>query len=96
MPPAELEAVIRTHPEIEDVGVVGIPHPTLGEVPRAYIVTKNKNTFNVQQFQEYVATKVAKYKQLAGGVQIIDCIPRNPSGKILRRQLKEGFLEKGI
>lgn len=94
MPPAELEGVSRTHPEVQDVGVFGIPHPTNGEVPRAYIVPKNKITFNIQQFQEYVASKVAKYKHLDGGVEIVTEIPRNPSGKILRKQLKQQFLEK--
>lgn len=96
VPPAELEAVIRTHPEIADVGVIGIPDSSQGEVPRAYVVPKNKDKLNVKELQEYVASKVAKYKQLAGGVQVIDIIPRNPSGKILRRELKQNFLEKGI
>lgn len=95
MPPAELEAVIRTHPDIEDVGVIGIPHPTEGEVPRAFIVPKaKKRSFNTKQLQEYVASKVAKYKQLSGGVEVIDVVPRNPSGKILRRILKQRYLEK--
>lgn len=57
---------------------------------------KNKNKINIKQIQEYVASKVAKYKQLAGGVQIMEAIPRNPSGKILRRELKQQYLEKGI
>lgn len=96
VPPAELEAVIRTFPDVEDVGVIGIPHPSHGEVPRAYIVPKSKEKFNVRELQNYVAEKVAKYKQLAGGVQVLEAIPRNPSGKILRRQLKQQFLEKGI
>lgn len=81
---------------MEDVGVIGIPHPTNGEVPRAYVVPKNKNDFNEKQLQEYVASKVAKYKQLAGGVRVLEAIPRNPTGKILRRQLKEDYLAKGI
>lgn len=96
VPPAELEAVIRTFPDVQDVGVIGIPHPSCGEVPRAYIVPKNKEQFRVNELQNYVAEKVAKYKQLAGGVQLLEAIPRNPSGKILRRQLKQEFLEKGI
>lgn len=96
VPPAELEAVIRTHPEVGDVGVIGIPHPAYGEVPRAYVVPKNKTAFDIKHLQDYVTSKVAKYKQLAGGVQLTDCIPRNPSGKILRRELKQQYLEKGI
>lgn len=96
VPPAELEAIIRTYPEVRDVGVIGIPHPTHGEVPRAYVVPKTKDKLNAEKLQEYVASKAAKYKQLAGGVQVLESIPRNPTGKILRRKLKELFLEKGI
>lgn len=96
VPPAELEAVIRTHPDVEDVGVIGIPHPNHGEVPRAYVVPKNKNKFNSKELEDYVASKVAKYKQLAGGVHVMETIPRNPSGKILRRQLKQSYLDEGI
>lgn len=96
VPPAELEAVIRSHPNTEDVGVIGIPHSTQGEAPRAFIVPKNKKNFNAKQLQDYVASKVAKYKQLVGGVEIIENIPRNPSGKILRRHLKQRYLEKNV
>lgn len=76
--------------------MIGIPHPTQGEVPRAYVVPKTKDKLNAGQLQEYVASKVAKYKQLAGGIQIVDSIPRNPTGKILRRQLRQQFMDKGI
>ncbi|XP_057661159.1 uncharacterized protein LOC130896841 [Diorhabda carinulata] len=92
--PAELEEIIRDHPAVADVAVIGIPHPTNGEVPRAFVVPKNENSTNLDEIQQYVANKVAKYKRLEGGIEIVKNIPRNPSGKILRRQLKIEYVEK--
>ncbi|XP_050513962.1 uncharacterized protein LOC114336691 isoform X1 [Diabrotica virgifera virgifera] len=93
--PAELEEVIRGHPEVEDAAVIGIPHEQYGEVPRAYIVVKKNKNISGDEIKSYVAQQVANYKRLVGGVSVVDAIPRNPSGKILRRQLKLEFAEKG-
>ncbi|CAG9822643.1 unnamed protein product [Phaedon cochleariae] len=94
--PAELEELIRSFPGVDDAAVIGIPNQAHGEVPRAYVVPKEGFALNVEEIKEYVAIKVTKYKQLAGGVQIVDTIPKNPSGKILRRLLKQNYKEKGI
>lgn len=96
MPPAELEALIRSFPAVEDAAVIGIPHQIQGESPRAYVVVKKDQKFVPEELENFVASKVAKYKLLTGGVTILESIPKNPSGKILRRQLKEDFLNKGI
>jgi 4-coumarate--CoA ligase len=88
VPPAELEAVLRTHPSVDDVGVVGIPHPALGEAPKAFVVLKPGQSVKPAEIQEFVAAKVAKHKHLMGGVVFVEEIPKNPSGKILRRVLK--------
>ncbi|XP_072396033.1 uncharacterized protein [Diabrotica undecimpunctata] len=93
--PAELEEVIRGHPDVEDVAVIGIPHEQYGEVPKAYVVAKKNKSIDRDEIKSHVAQQVANYKQLVGGVTVIDAIPRNPSGKILRRQLKLEFAEKG-
>lgn len=94
VPPAELEELIRNHPTVDDAAVIGIPHPLHGEVPRAYIVPKKDKNFNSDELNEYVAEKVASYKKLAGGIEVVDSIPKNAAGKILRRKLKEGYLLK--
>ncbi|CAG9822644.1 unnamed protein product [Phaedon cochleariae] len=94
--PAELEELLRSFPGVDDAAVIGIPHQAHGEVPRAYVVPKEGFALNVEEIKEYVAIKVTKYKQLVGGVQIVDTIPKNPSGKILRRLLKQNYKEKGI
>lgn len=73
---------------ITDVAVVGVPDSLAGEVPKAYVVRKSGVNINEEDIQRWVNGKVAHYKKLVGGVKFIDAIPRNPSGKILRNELK--------
>lgn len=70
-----------------DAAVIGISHPDFGEVPRAFVVPRTGNV-KPEHLEEYVASKVAMYKRLLGGVQFLNAIPRTASGKILRRELK--------
>lgn len=87
VPPAELEEVLRDHPDIADAAVIGVPHSVAGELPRAYVVTKNPS-LTEKEVKDFVAKKVAEYKRLEGGVEFIETIPKNATGKILRRELK--------
>lgn len=89
--PAELEALLLTHPEVLDVGVTGIPDEMMGELPIAFIVRKENSNTSEQQFQKFVAENVAPYKQLTGGVRFVSSIPKSPTGKILRRVLKDSL-----
>lgn len=75
-------------PGIADIAVVGIPDILCGELPRAFVVRHANSTISEATIIDFVKPKVASYKQLAGGVRFIDIIPRNPSGKVLRQQLK--------
>lgn len=93
--PAELEAVIRSFPGVLEAAVVGIPHKSHGEVPRAYVVPKSGEVLNTEDLVQFVNEKVAKYKKLSGGLVLIDDIPKNASGKILRRVLKEEYMKNG-
>jgi acyl-CoA synthetase (AMP-forming)/AMP-acid ligase II len=86
VPPAELEAVLRTHPAVGDAAVIPIPDEECGEVPKAFVVLRRE--VPPQALLAYVAERVAPYKKLRA-VEVIDVIPRSPSGKILRRVLKE-------
>lgn len=75
--PAELEALILENPEIKDVAVVGV-YINEEEVPRAYIVPKEGSKVKPEEIALWLSPRVAKYKRLAGGVAIVDNIPKNP------------------
>ncbi|XP_046974858.1 4-coumarate--CoA ligase 1-like [Vanessa cardui] len=89
VPPAEIEAVLLQHPSVRDVGVVGIPHADAGEVPRAYVVLQPEANVTEDEIKNLVKQKLSNPKHLRGGVQFVKEIPKNPSGKILRRKLRE-------
>ncbi|KAK2043698.1 AMP-binding enzyme [Colletotrichum somersetense] len=84
--PAELEALLVTHPKIQDAAVIGVDGEGT-ELPRAYVVA-DKTQISAEEIQKWVAEQVASYKKLRGGVVFIDAIPKNPSGKILRKDLR--------
>jgi acyl-CoA synthetase (AMP-forming)/AMP-acid ligase II len=89
VPPAELEAVLLSHPAVADAAVIGMPHDDVGEVPKAFVVLKGGAT--PDELMHYVAERVAGYKRVRS-VEVVDAIPKSPSGKILRRVLKERAL----
>lgn len=95
--PAELEALLLEHPAIADAAVIGMPTPDGDEAPRAFVVLqpdeKSQKT-TVEEVQNFVKDKVARHKRLTGGVTWIDVVPKNPSGKILRRQLRDQYKNK--
>ena len=85
--PAELEAVLLTHPNVADAAVVPALDDEAGEIPVAFIVVTD-GPMDPRDILDYVATRVAPHKRLHR-VRCVDEIPRSPSGKILRRRLKE-------
>ncbi|KIW45754.1 uncharacterized protein PV06_04112 [Exophiala oligosperma] len=92
--PAELEAVLMSHPLIAAAAVIGIPapNPLDGELPRAFVVRKEGNDVDrpsENQVKKYAAKRLAKYKQLAGGVVFISDLPQTASGKYLKRDLRD-------
>ncbi|CAG8212364.1 unnamed protein product [Penicillium salamii] len=93
--PSEIEAVLLTHPQVGDVAVVGVDSGNGDddglEKPRAYVVlTPGTGGVSDMILEQYVAENLARYKQLTGGVRFVKAIPRNASGKILRRGLLDG------
>ncbi|KAK5661551.1 hypothetical protein OQA88_11459 [Cercophora sp. LCS_1] len=86
--PAELESVLLENPAVVDVAVIGVTIDG-NESPRAYIVKNPASKATEKDIAGWMADKVAPYKQLKGGVVFTDAIPKNPSGKILRAQLRE-------
>jgi acyl-CoA synthetase (AMP-forming)/AMP-acid ligase II len=86
--PAELEDIIQSHPAVFDVAVVGMPHPSAGEIPKAFVVRKEGANLEAEELMRYVAAHVAPYKKVRA-VEFIREIPKSPSGKILRRILRD-------
>ena len=90
--PAEIEHILLGHPDILDAAVIGEPHAVQGEVPVAYAVVRDGSKISPEAVIEYAAAGMAKYKRL-WRVVFTDAIPHSPSGKILRRVLKESHLQ---
>jgi 4-coumarate--CoA ligase len=88
VPPAELEALLLTHPKIADAAVIGIPDDEAGELPAAYVVLRPDTEATAEEIQEWVAGQVASYKQVRR-LTFIDAVPKSASGKILRRVLRD-------
>ena len=88
VPPAELEALLVAHPKVADVAVIGIPDDEAGELPKAFVVGQPGESPTTEELQQYLAEHVASYKQVRL-VEFVDEIPKSPSGKILRRFLRE-------
>ncbi|KAL8806185.1 MAG: hypothetical protein Q9182_001460 [Xanthomendoza sp. 2 TL-2023] len=94
VPPAELEGLLASHPQINDVAVLGIyDRDQATEVPRAYIVPAagvEQDSKTEADILAWLAGKVANHKRLRGGVRFVDAIPKSATGKILRRVLRVG------
>ena len=88
VPPAELEGLLLGHPAVADAAVIGVQDEEAGEVPKAFVVIKEGQSPSAEEIMEYIAGQVATFKQIRL-VQFVDSIPKNPSGKILRRVLIE-------
>lgn len=94
MAPAELEAHLLAHPAVGDCAVIQVPDDRSGEVPKAYVV---KATAYASKPDDEVARAILKhveehkapYKWIRGGVEFLDEVPKSPSGKILRRLLRD-------
>jgi 4-coumarate--CoA ligase len=84
--PAELEALLLTHPAITDAAVIGIHDPEAGEVPMAFVTATQPLT--LAQVSDFIEPQIAHYKRLHR-LELVDEIPKSASGKILRRLLRD-------
>lgn len=91
--PAELEGILREHPDILEAVVIGIEHPKCGQIPKAFVVRRPESKITAEEVQEFLANRVIKYKQLTGGVQFVESIPKTATGKILRREVRKIFVK---
>jgi acyl-coenzyme A synthetase/AMP-(fatty) acid ligase len=84
--PAELEAILLTHPAIADAAVIPCRNDEAGEVPKAFVVLKGEAS--AEAIMDFIAARVAPHKKIRE-VEFIEQIPKTLSGKILRRVLIE-------
>ena len=93
--PAELEAHLLTHPAVNDAAVIPVPDDAAGELPKAFVVKsasvglEENDRMLSRNIQKHIEQHKAKHKWLRGGVEFVDVIPKSPSGKILRRRLRD-------
>jgi acyl-CoA synthetase (AMP-forming)/AMP-acid ligase II len=85
--PAELEGLLCDHPSVADAAVVGIPDEATGEAPKAFVVARGD--LDAGALMAWVAERVAPHKRVRA-VEVVEVIPKLPSGKILRRLLRDG------
>ncbi len=85
--PREIEIPLEKHPKIEEVAVVGIPDPALGERVKAFIVLREPGGMTPDEVKEYLQDRIAKYK-IPETVEFLERLPRNPTGKVLKQELR--------
>jgi fatty-acyl-CoA synthase len=86
--PREVEDLLADHPEIEEAAVVGVPDDDFGQRLRAFVVTRRPDTLDAAAVQAYVKGNLARYK-VPRDVLFIEALPRNATGKVLKRELAE-------
>lgn len=88
--PQDIEAVLITHPEVNDVAVIGVPSEKWGETPLAIVVPEHGCTSDCEEIRSWANAKVGKQQRLAGLI-FAESLPRNPNGKILKRELRQKY-----
>lgn len=95
--PAEIEKIILQHQGVAEVGVIGIVHPEIGEVPKAFVVKKDQSLTveKIHAFLNHPKPLLMKH-EFPREIEFVEKLPRNPSGKILRRELREAVKRSSI
>jgi 2-aminobenzoate-CoA ligase len=86
--PEEIEITLATHPAVLDAGVIGVPEEVRGQIAKAFVVVKPGMKITSDELIEYCRGKIATYK-LPRDVVVVDELPRTPTGKLLRRVLRQ-------
>ncbi len=88
--PAEIENVLMSHPNINEVAVIGVPNEKWGEVPLTVLVRGDEPLLDVKEIEEHCRPHLAGYK-IPKLLEYIDALPRNPTGKVLKKELRARF-----
>jgi acyl-CoA synthetase (AMP-forming)/AMP-acid ligase II len=89
--PQDIEAIIFTHPAVDDVAVIGLKSATWGETPVALVVAKQP--LEASDLQQWCNQQLGKQQRIAE-VIFVESLPRNPNGKILKRELRQQFSDR--
>jgi long-chain acyl-CoA synthetase len=87
-----VENALYAHPDVSDVAVIGVPDELWGEVPKAIVVQRPGSTVSQEELLEFARTRIARFK-VPRSVDFVDALPRNTSGKVLKRELRRPFWE---
>ena len=94
--PREIENALAGHPDVLETAVVGRRDPVWGETPVAFLVPRaGAAPPGDDEIMEFLRRKLASYKLPRGGILWVDELPRNPSGKVLKRSLRARLMEQG-
>ena len=88
--PEEVENALLTHPKIEECAVIGVPDEEWGEEPRALVILKKGETATAEEIMEHCRAELASFKR-PRSVIFVDSLPRNPMGKVIKRELREKY-----
>jgi len=91
--PSDLEAVLRQHPAVSDVAVVGVPSEAWGETPIAFAVRANDAEATADEIREWANARVGKTQRLTA-LELVSELPRSAIGKVLKRQLRDKYVAK--
>jgi acyl-coenzyme A synthetase/AMP-(fatty) acid ligase len=92
--PKEVENVLGEHPSISEVTIIGLPDPKWGEAVTAVVVLKEEDSLTVDEVRAFCRDKIAGYK-MPRELKVVNEIPKNATGKVVKRELREGLLRSG-
>jgi long-chain acyl-CoA synthetase len=87
----EVEDALQCHPAVMDAGVIGLPHPTLGQEPAAVVTIKPGQQATEAELRDFVRARLAAYKVPVRVLLLTESLPRNAGGKILKQHLRPLF-----
>ena len=88
--PAEVESVLYDHPAIAEIAVIGLPDATWGEAVVAIVALKQDASLDLEELRAFATHRLARYK-LPRRLELVDALPRNPAGKVLKFELRARF-----
>jgi acyl-CoA synthetase (AMP-forming)/AMP-acid ligase II len=93
--PQEVEMVLNQHPGVAEVTVIGLPDPKWGEAVTAVVVSADGSDLSLEEIKAFCRGKIAGYK-IPKIIKVVDAIPKNETGKVVKRELKERFMKEEV